>query len=428
VDSLVIGYVGMTHLGLNSAVAGAVLGFSVVAFHDDFEVISDLNAGITSITEPRLTENLSAHKERLTFTSDPAALHRCDVVYVSVDVPTDAQASSDLAPVIRFVNLARAHMRVDASLVVLCQVPPGFTRSIDWPESQLFYQVETLIFGRAMERALQPERFIIGVADARQPLPLGLSSYLAAFGCPVLPMRYESAELAKIAINLFLVSTVTTVNILAELCEHVGADWFDIIPALRLDKRIGAYAYLQPGLGIAGGNLERDLRTVDNLSAIYRTDAAAVKAWVVNSAYRKNWVFNKIQQFSAAQGARPVLALWGLTYKENTDSLKNSVAIDLIGRLPQLTINAYDPAAPEKLPVGGVTRVEKKFDALQGADMLAVLTPWGEFRDVSVADMQAAMRGRVVIDPYRILDGEALASYGFLYSCLGRADLGRPTK
>src|SRR4029078_8790702 len=119
-----------------------------------------------------------------------------------------------------------------------------------------------LVFGRAVERALYPERFIVGCPDPSAPLPDAFSAFLKLFGCPMLTMRLESAELTKIAINCFLVASVSTANTLAELCEGIGADWSEMVPGLLLDKRIGQHAYLTAGLGIAGGNLERDLATV----------------------------------------------------------------------------------------------------------------------------------------------------------------------
>src|SRR6185437_1706335 len=102
-----------------------------------------------------------------------------------------------------------------------------------------YYQVETLIFGRAVERALHPERYIVGCRDPRAPLPAPLAGLLAAFDCPVLPMRYESAELTKVATNLCLVPSVSVANTLAELCESIRTDWSDMVPALKLDRRIG---------------------------------------------------------------------------------------------------------------------------------------------------------------------------------------------
>ena len=124
-------------------------------------------------------------------------------------------------------------------MVVLCQVPPGFTRRLPLPPERLFYQVETLVFGRAVERATRPERYMVGCADPAKPLPKPFATLLGAFGCPILPMRYESAELAKIAINCCLVASVTVANTLAGLSERIGADWSEIMPALKLDARIG---------------------------------------------------------------------------------------------------------------------------------------------------------------------------------------------
>ena len=199
------------------------------------------------------------------FSADAAALGQCDVVYVAVDVPTDDRGQSDLTAD-QGDGRARLAARSAANglLVILSQVPPGYTRaSAACRPTRVYYQVETLVFGRAVERATKPERFIVGCADPRTPAARRRcrpsSKRSAARSCR---WRYESAELAKISINLCLVASITVANTLAEVCERIGADWSDIVPALKLDRRIGPSAYLTPGLGIAGGNLERDLRTV----------------------------------------------------------------------------------------------------------------------------------------------------------------------
>src|SRR6185503_19829635 len=231
-------------------------------------------------------------------------------------------------------------------LVILSQVPPGFTRARQRSGLRLYYQVETLIFGRAVERAIHPERFIVGCADPSEDIPKAFLAFLAVFGCPVLPMRLESAELAKIAINCFLVSSVSTANTLAELCERIGADWNEVIPALRLDKRIGEHAYLNAGLGIAGGNLERDLDTICRLAAEAGTDAAVVKAWIENSQRRKTWAAETVKE--ALLNAKPeaIVAVWGLAYKENTHSIKNSPALANLAQLPKARLKLHDPAVP----------------------------------------------------------------------------------
>src|SRR5439155_14473072 len=127
-------------------------------------------------------------------------------------------------------------------VVLMSQVTPGFSRETAarlGRGPQLYYLVETLVFGDAVRRCLAPERFIVGCADPAVPVDGRLSSILERFGCPILPMRYESAELAKTAINLYLAGTVTLTNTMADVCEAIGADWSEVAPALRLDRRIG---------------------------------------------------------------------------------------------------------------------------------------------------------------------------------------------
>jgi len=284
-DATVVGFAGMTHLGIVSAIAAAARGFSVIGYDSDENLVSRLGGQDLPILEPGLDQLLATNQDRIRFSATLSDLSGSDVVYIAADVPTDDEAHSDLTPISALVDRVSQHLRDNTVLVVLCQVPPSFTRTISRvPHDRLIYQVETLIFGRAVERALNPERFIVGCADPEKPLPPRYRELLDAFGCPILPMRYESAELAKISINFCLVASVTVANVLAELSESIGADWAEIVPALRLDRRIGPYSYLSPGLGIAGGNLERDLRTVLNLAEDRGTDVGVVSAWIAKFA------------------------------------------------------------------------------------------------------------------------------------------------
>jgi UDPglucose 6-dehydrogenase len=284
----VIGFAGLTHLGLVSAVAAAAKGFRVIGFDEDAARVAAISAGRLPVLEPDLDDLLAKHRDRLTFADSPATLAVCDIVYIATDVPTDDRGGSDLAGIDRLVTVVAAVLKKTGILTILCQVPPGYTRRIAWPSRQLYYQVETLVFGRAVERATQPERYIVGCVDPGEKLPSALASLLGAYGCPILPMRYESAELAKISINCCLVAAVTVANTLAELSERIGADWREIVPALKLDKRIGAFAYLAPGLGIAGGNLERDLATVLRFAETTGSEASVIAAFLTNSAHRRD--------------------------------------------------------------------------------------------------------------------------------------------
>jgi len=262
----VVGFAGLTHLGLVSALALASKGFRVVGYDTDAARVRDIAAGRLPVVEPGLDELARGCGKRISFSSQVKDLGACDLVYISTDVPTDDRGESDLSGISASIAQVIASLSPRALLVVLCQVPPGFTRALPLPSERLFYQVETLVFGRAVERATRPERYIVGCADTAKALPEAFAAVLGAFGCPILPMRYESTELAKIAINCCLVASVTIANTLAELSERIGADWCEIVPALKLDARIGQGAYLAPGLGIAGGNLERDLATIARLS------------------------------------------------------------------------------------------------------------------------------------------------------------------
>ncbi len=417
---VVVGFAGLTHLGLVSAAAAAARGFSVVGFDPDTGRVADIAAGRLPVVEPGLDALVQDQRSRLDFTGDPARLTACDVVYIASDVPTDDRDVSDLGPISRLIDTVIPALGPAASLVILCQVPPGFTRGLSLPPERLYYQVETLVFGSAVERATRPERFIVGCADPEAPLAAPYAALLGAFGCPVLVMRYESAELAKIAINCCLVASVTVANTLAELSERVGADWGEIAPALRLDRRIGPHAYLAPGLGLAGGNLERDLATVLQLAAATGSEASVVAAFQRNSAHRRDWVLRTLHAEVLGRNPDAVVGILGLAYKENTHSTKNSPALALVEHLAPWRLRVYDPgvsATVVRHPA--VVGARSPVDAARGVDALAVMTPWPEFRELKPADLGAVMAGRIVVDPYRVLDARGVVAAGLDYFTLG---------
>lgn len=415
-----IGFVGMTHLGVVSGISAAEKGFQVVCFDPDASRTVLLAQGKLPVSEPKLDELVANNKARLQFTSDPAALAACGLVFVAPDVATDDQGRSDLGPINTLLDKVFESVRKTTVIVVLSQVPPGFTRGKQRPGRILYCQVETLIFGRAVERALFPERYIVGCADPAQPLPVPYATFLAAHGCPVLPMRYESAELAKMSINMCLVASVSTANILAELCESIGADWSEIVPALKLDRRIGQDAYLTPGLGIAGGNLERDLATVCNLADLHGTDVAVARAWIANSRHRRDWAFRTLHREVLSRTADPVIAVLGLAYKQDTHSTKNSPAIALLEQLKSFRVRVFDPvvpasAAPNPRSYAAVSELE----ACEGADALVVMTPWSQFAKLAPANIAKKLRGKAVLDPYAVLSMVACRASGLDYWTLG---------
>lgn len=422
-----VGFVGMTHLGLVSATGAASKGFETICYDPDAALVQRLRAGELPVIEPGLDETIKANGARQVFTSAWEDVGTCDIVYIAPDVPTDDKGQSDLGGIAALIERALPALRPSAILIVLCQVPPGFTRGLAWPTEQLYYQVETLIFGQALRRAIEPERFIVGCADPDAPLPASFRTILEAYDCPILPMRYESAELAKISINMCLVASISVANTMAEICENIGAAWAEIVPALKLDRRIGQYSYLSPGLGIAGGNLERDLATVIHIAECYNTDAGVVRAWIANSQHRRDWAARTIRRTLLAGGGDPLLAVWGLAYKENTHSVKNSPSLATLSLLPDIRVRLHDPA----VPAAEVShpRAEGAKDpraAFAGADGLAILTPWPDYKTISPAEIAAGMKGRIVIDPYRVLDSAASADAGLEYYTLGMPPLAPP--
>ncbi|PWC55340.1 UDP binding domain-containing protein [Azospirillum sp. TSO22-1] len=420
-----VGFAGMTHLGLVSASAVCGKGFPTVCYDPDAALVGRLRAGRLPVVEPGLDELVAGNGGRQGFTADVADLGRCDVVYIAPDVPTDEQGRSDLAGIRALIDRVAAALRPDAVMVVLCQVPPGFTRALAvLPPERLYYQVETLVFGIAVQRASEPERYIVGCADPARPLDPRFAAVLGAFGCPVLPMRYESAELAKISINMCLVASIAVANTMAELCEHVGAVWGEIVPSLKLDRRIGPYSYLAPGLGIAGGNLERDLATVQRFAAEHGTDAGVVDAWIANSRHRRDWAARTLRR--ELLDARPdaTVAVLGLAYKENTHSTRNSPSLATIAQLPAATrLRLHDPVVPASAAGRDAAGCADPLACAAGADALAILTPWPAYRALDPKALAVAMAGRLVLDPYAVLDAQAAVAAGLEYHTLGRPPL-----
>ena len=422
--SVTVGFAGMTHLGLVSSAATADAGFKTICYDTDIGLIESLRKGNLPVREPHLDNLVAANSARLTFTSDQRALGDCNIVYISIDVPTDDEARSDLSVIDAQVQRVIPHLNATALLVILCQVPPGFTRSIkNIPLERLYCQVETLVFGRAVERAQKPERYIVGCAAPERPIDPRLQALFSAFSCPVLPMRYESAELAKIAINCCLVASIGVTNTLAELSEEIGADWNEIMPSLRLDARIGPKAYLSPGLGIAGGNLERDLQTVIGLARRHNTDSGMIVALLANSDHCKTWAARMARRL-IKPGA--TLAVWGLAYKENTHSTKNSPSLASISLLQDYKIAVHDPAVPITVVNHPDARATAEpLDALHNADLLMILTPWPQYREIAPNLIAESLKGLVVLDPFRVLDPSKSRSAGLDWHTLGVPFVGK---
>ena len=281
------------------------------------------------------------------------------------------------------------------------------------------------MFGRAVERATKPERFIVGCADPARPLPAAYATLLGAFDCPILPMRYESAELAKIAINCCLVASVSVANTLADLSERIGADWHEIAPALRLDRRIGPHSYLAPGLGIAGGNLERDLATVLRLSEATGSEASVIAAFVNNSRIRRDWVLATDPSRGSAPQGGPHFCNSG-TCLQGKYPLHEKFAVACAHRTSAShgrSVSTTPSFQRRPLNHPTITASATALEAARGSDALLIMTPWPEFRALAPAELASVMSGRTIIDPFRVLEPTAVRAAGLSYFTLGAPSL-----
>ena len=418
-------FLGMSHLGINYSAAWSSFGQPTVGFDPDASLVRRLQSGELPIQEPGLAELIAQSGDCLTFSADFSRLRGCQLAIVARDVPTDDQNKSDLSQVRALIESAAQYLPTDATLVVMSQIPPGFMRELATRLSGrlagVYYWVETLIFGDAVRRALRPERIIIGCADPSVPLPDALGNGLAHFGCPLLPMRYESAELTKTAINLYLIGSVAFANTLSDLCETVGANWSEMMPALRLDARIGPAAYLRPSLGIAGGNLERDLVTLRNLCDSGAVDPVYLDGLIQHNAHRLGWVQRQLDRLVLNQEEMPRLAVWGLTYKKNTRSTRNSPSLRVIASLDgRARMRAWDPAiAPGELRLAADV-LDDQYLVLDNADALLVMSDWDQFAEADFDRVRQSMQRPLVIDCVGVLDRRRSEVQGIEYVSMGQ--------
>ena len=232
-------------------------------------------------------------------------------------------------------------------------------------------------------------------------------------------MNYESAELAKISINLFLISQITTTNSIAEIAKKINADWNDIKSALFLDKRIGKHSYLNPGLGISGGNLERDLKTIIDLSKKNKINNVLFKNFEKLSHYSKKWTSKKIYELIRKNKIKKIkIGILGLTYKKNTHSIKNSPAIEFIKNNKNEKIIAYDPSMPKSLQNDKLIIVDNYKKVLKNCNILLIMNDWDEFKNIDLSSMAEMSHPRIVIDPFSMLYNLNLNKNKFVYESL----------
>lgn len=423
-----IAVVGLWHLGVVIAACLAEAGFTVVGVDPVPEVVDSLNRDRLPVDEPGLMELVRDMRAagRLTVTTASAeAIAAASLIWIAFDTPVDEEDRSDVESVLARSAEVLAHAARGALVVLSAQLPVGSAaalsrRMAEAGRDDLHYACvpENLRLGRALETFRRPDRYVAGVRSDEDRARL--AAVLDRFGSPVQWMGVESAEMTKHALNAFLATSVAFINEVAAICEAVGADASDVARGLKSEERIGPRAYLAPGDAFAGGTLARDIRFLSRLARERDLTAEVVEGVAASNAEHRNWsrrALIRLLHTSSGNGKSGLvgrrIAVWGLTYKPGTNTLRRSSALELCRWLAaeRASVQAYDPAI-SALPAGepdAIELVATPAAALEGADALVVCTPWPEFRRVPADAVAGSMAHPVVVDPG-----------GHLYATLGQ--------
>lgn len=434
-----VAVLGLWHLGSVTAACAAAAGHEVTGWDPDAAVVANLGGARPPVAEPGLAELVSAGLavSRLRFTAHLAeAVTDADVVWVTFDTPVDQDDRADVEYVIGQAVSALRSVRDGAVVLVSSQLPVGSVARLEHAFAAMAAgrQVsfacapENLRLGKALEVFTAPDRVVIGVRDPHTKARL--TELYGRITDRLVWMSVESAEMTKHAINAFLATSVTFINEIAALCERTGADARDVERGLKTERRIGPSAYLGPGAAFAGGTLARDVQFLRALG--HEVGRATPLMDGVESSNREHrlWARRRLQAALGPLPARTV-AVWGLTYKPGTDTLRRSTAVELCAWLGQqgASVRVHDPAAGELPPeLGAVARTRTAIEAAAGAEALVVATEWPEYRQVVPDDLAAVMAGRTVLDANGFLAGTVGADPRFTLVSVGvAADSRSPT-
>ena len=431
-----IAVVGTGYVGLVLGACLAENGNTVVCVDKDQSKIDMLEAGRMPIYEPGLEEMVrrNDHEERLTFTTDLRnAVRASSIIFIAVGTPQGEDGSADLQHV---MDVAREIGRaIDKYTVVVDKstVPVGTARkvraAIAAETNRPFAVVsnpEFLKQGAAVEDSMRPDRVVIGVDpgdDRAGEIMRELYAPFTRTGAPIMMMDTASAELCKYAANASLATRISFMNEIANVCELVGADVDDVRKAMGADRRIGA-SFLFPGVGYGGSCFPKDVKALLKSAQDRGYDFKILHAVEsVNQAQKQRLVAKIESHFPTLNGR--TIALWGLAFKPRTDDMREAPAIPIIEGLLQrgAAVRAYDPAAApvaRRIFDSRITLCERSYDALAGADALAIVTEWNEFREPDFEKMRSLLKSPVVFDGRNIYTPEQMRALGFTYFSIGR--------
>ncbi len=421
---------GLWHLGCVTAACLAELGFKVTGLDFDKENIGNLQKSKAPLSEPGLDDLIrkGLKSSNLSFSNEPvAALNNTDALWVAFDTPIDDNDAADVGFIERSLLSVAKCLNSRTRIIISSQVPVGFTRKIKeaiktaYPDKEFYfaYVPENLRLGKAIKLFLDPDRIIIGTLreEKEKFLPI-----LSAISTKLEWMSVESAEMVKHAINAFLATSVSFANEIAEICERAGADAKEVERGLRAEERIGPKAYISPGAAFSGGTLARDIVFLSESGKKYDLPMYLVKAVKESNDFHRGWVQRKCLEILGDLTGKRVAVL-GLTYKPNTDTLRRSSSIELCNWLKEkgANVKAFDPGI-KQLPdsLKGVISVNKSVrDAVLSVDCVIVMTEWPVFRELDRETIDE-ISGKIVIDPNGFIEKQLSGCKNIKYVAVGR--------
>src|SRR6516165_3089324 len=417
---------GLWHLGCVTSACLARAGHDVIGLDPDAAVIGRLQQGEPPIFEPGLTdliaEGLAAG--RLRFTANAAdALAGAHLAWVTFDTPVNENDVPQVSLVVEPVKSVLRHLPDGCLVLVSSQLPVGTTRRLaaDAGEGATFaYSPENLRLGNAIVAFTQPDRVVVGLQSERDRDKI--TALWVPFTTEIVFMGLEAAEMTKHAINAFLATSVAFMNEVATLCEMVGADAKEVERGLKSEERIGPRAYLSPGGPFAGGTLARDVATLAALSHDLGAPATLIPAVRESNDRHRGWALRKLEERLGSLDGRRI-AILGLTYKPDTDTLRRSSAVELALALQArgAIATAFDPSIRELPPElrGRFALASSPALAVAEADAIVLATPWPQFRELPWPDIVATMATPTVVDAGWFLAATLQHRPGIAYAAVG---------
>ncbi|HTT67918.1 MAG TPA: UDP-glucose/GDP-mannose dehydrogenase family protein [Gemmatimonadales bacterium] len=429
-----VAVVGTGYVGLVMGAGLAEMGNAVVCADVDAGKIERLRRGEVPIYEPGLEPMVTRNQAegRLSFTTDVGeAVQKSDIVFIAVGTPPDEDGSADLSHVLDVAVTIGRHMNRSKVVVTKSTVPVGTAEKVRAAIAgetavpfHLASNPEFLKEGAAVQDFMKPDRIVLGVQSPEAEAALReLYEPFVRSGNPILFMDIPSAEVTKYAANAMLAARIALMNQLAALCERVGADVDDVRAGIGSDARLGK-AFLFPGPGYGGSCFPKDVKALCATGREVGARQDILECVDDANQRQKRVALEKLERALGTLAGRTV-AVWGLAFKAQTDDMREAAALVVIDGLlaAGAAVRVHDPKALDEARRrfgGRIGYVERRYDALEGADALVVLTEWQEYRVLDYERARSLMRRPVVIDARNLYEPARMRQHGFSYDSIGR--------